>query len=193
MIGIVLFAVFFSIQWDGFNGEERGVPDVVGLETARLVGEETVPGKSSRVTNLESDNTDDTNDSLDQILRTVTPVISENVLIAPDLNDTTTTTPVPPPSPPVKVETIGTTTTTTTTAAPATTTKVPISKYPPVPCTTPECPHARSPPPLKPPVPSGKLPHNQLVRLVLQMCFAVTNGLVSVAYVIVIALYMLKL
>lgn len=195
MIAVILFAIFFSIQWDA---QLDPLVRKSNIQAAQLVSEDVPVGGSPVIipqmnlpeTLNDTSNSDQGKPTTNCCARTVTPLVSENVLEAPDIqNITTTTTPIAPP--PVKVE-VDTTTTTTTPATATTTTTTSTTPAPAIaPCVTAECLHAQMPPIIIPP--PKKLPHNLLVRLVLQMCFAVFNGLISVAYVIVLALYMLKL
>lgn len=198
MIAVILFAIFFSIQW-----EAELDPPVrkSNIEAAQLVSEDIPVGESPVIipqlnlpeTLNNTSNGDPEKQPMNCCARTVTPLVSENVLEAPDINNVTTTSTTPMAPPPVKVDVEETTTTTTPATVTTTTTTTPPAPEPATaaPCLTAECMHAQIPPIVVPP--PRKLPHNLLVRLVLQMCFAVFNGLISVAYVIVLALYMLKL
>ncbi|ODN00635.1 hypothetical protein Ocin01_06039, partial [Orchesella cincta] len=120
IVGLILFSVFFSIQW---NTEPEA--DALLPEPARLTGVDEVAGvpESPKITQA--------------------PIISENVIAAPDINGTltTTTTPIPALAEP-ELPVVVTNATTTSTTTPA----------PPLPL-----------PPVARPKTKSKLPHNQLV------------------------------
>jgi len=189
VLGLILFSVFFSIQWNVEPETDSLLPEparLVSDGTEGPVGVPVAPNKTQGTCNSDPVPVPLTNEhvvleppeSESEILSTVTTIISENVIAAPDINGTltTTTTPVPIPVLPELPPEI-TTTTTSTTPAPV----LPIP--PPVPISPAASPKSNK----------SKLPHNQLVSLVFQMCLVVANGLGSVAYVIVLGVYMLKL
>ncbi|CAL8089084.1 unnamed protein product [Orchesella dallaii] len=193
VLAVILFSVFFSIQWNVEPETDSLLPEPARLTSEGTEGAEGLPVSPNNTKGTCNCNTDpvpvplsidlvvpEASESESEIiLSTVTPIISENVLAAPDINGTltTTTTSIPAPAlselPVVNIVE----TTSTTTPAPA------LPLPPPVPISPSASPKSNK----------SKLPHNQLVSLVFQMCLVIFNGLGSVAYVIVLGIYMLKL
>lgn len=183
IVGLVLFSIFFTIQW---NAEHTlpPVPEPAMLASSPMENSTlaaVLPKPSLDRPEVLQSEENDSGGLFVHIIpaqepESVTRMPSENVLPAPpDINDNDTailmssTTPLPVVS-----------------GIPATTTNTPT--------TTPPSTTSKPEPMIPPKLPARlRLPHNQLVSLVLQMCFAVFNGIGSVVYVIVLALYMLKL